>query len=64
MAEETDIRAVLDELALKDQWRGKIFINLHPVQDDHEREAPRNGRVIEHAVVRADDGAVDAVGGL
>jgi len=28
--------AVLEELAMKDQWRGKIYISLHPVRDDQE----------------------------
>jgi hypothetical protein len=28
--------AVLEELSMKDQWRGKIYISLHPVRDDHE----------------------------
>jgi len=28
--------AVLEELAMKDLWRGKICISLHPVRDDHE----------------------------
>ena len=29
--------AVLDELVMKDQWRGKIYISLRPVRDDHEQ---------------------------
>src|SRR6266571_4635678 len=28
--------ALLAELAVKDLWRAKIFISLHPVADDHE----------------------------
>ena len=28
--------ALLGELAAKDLWRGKIFVFLHPVTDDHE----------------------------
>ena len=28
--------AMLDELAMKDLWRGKIYIALHPLQDDRE----------------------------
>ena len=28
--------AVLEELAMKDSWRGKILISLHPLRDDHE----------------------------
>src|SRR2546423_3800632 len=28
--------AVLSELGMKDAWRGKIYISLHPIQDDRE----------------------------
>lgn len=28
--------AVLEELAMKDVWRGKVYISLHPVHDDRE----------------------------
>src|SRR4051812_3497013 len=28
--------AVLAELAMNDRWKGKIYISLHPVRDDHE----------------------------